>query len=143
MTERRRRAYVCGGMAGRPNMGAETFQDGGAQVEAAGDEAVIPHNLTPYQHAGACVELYGPGVGAEDDHDGGCYLRGDVAVMVLCEYVYRLPTWTTSRGAQIESAIAEQLGIPIVDAPPCSCGDPDDKAVVHRLDGRPCYLPEP
>lgn len=140
--KRKQRAYICGGMAGRPNMGLELFMDAAAEVEATGTEAVVPHSLTPYQHDGPCAPVYGKGVGAEPDHDGGCYLRGDIAVMVLCDYVYRLPTWHGSKGAGIECGLAEHLGIPIVDAPVCSCQNQDNKTVVHRLGGHPCYLPE-
>ena len=116
MTEKRPRAYVCGPMAGKPGLNADQFERARWLVEQRGHEAVVPHNLSPYTHDGPCGVVYGPGGGAEAEHDGGCYLRGDLAVMVMCEYVFRLPGWERSKGACIESGIAVTLAIPIVDA---------------------------
>ena len=93
MTEKRPRAYVCGPMAGKPGLNADQFEKARWLVEQRGHEAVVPHNLSPYTHDGPCGVVYGPGKGAEAEHDGGCYLRGDIAVMVMCEYVFRLPGW--------------------------------------------------
>lgn len=115
--EKRARVYICGPMAGKPGLNADEFERARWVVEQLGQTAVVPHTLSPYQHDGDCPPVYGT-KGAQDQHDGGCYLRGDIAVMVLCEYVYRLPGWEKSKGATIETAIAQALGIPIVDADP-------------------------
>ena len=122
MTEKRPRAYVCGPMAGKPGLNADQFEKARCLVEQRGHESMVPHNLSPYTHDGPCGVVYGPGKGAEAEHDGGCYLRGGVAVMVMCDYIFRLPGWEGSRGAKIEARIAAHLGIPVEDA------DPDELA---------------
>lgn len=127
MTERRLRAYVCGPMAGHPGLNADQFAKAEWLIAQRGEDAVVPHNLGPYEHPHLeeCSPVYGHRAELPDGtlgHDGGCYLRGDVAVMVMCDYIFRLPGWEGSRGAKIETRIAAHLGIPVEDA------DPDELA---------------
>lgn len=138
--------YICGPMAGKPELNAEEFTRAAAIIIGRGDVPRVPHDLSPYKHPGReCALVYGT-KGAEGEHDGGCYLRGDIAVMVMCDSIYRLPGWFYSRGARIESEIAGQLLIPIEDAV-CCCGQsevyrdtqPGEPEIVHRV-GRPCYI---
>lgn len=109
------RVYVCGPMAGKPNLNRAAFDKAAAAIRARGDEPVIPHDLAPYKHDGECGVVYGHK--GDHPHDGGCYVRGDIAVMVMCDSVYRLKGWENSLGAGIETSIANLLAIPIEDEP--------------------------
>lgn len=109
-----KKVYICGPMAGKPNLNLEAFESAAAVVKERGDEPVIPHGIPPYKHKGFCSTVYGYTIDGKR-HEGGCYLRGDVAVMVMCDSIYRLRGWGASKGASIESDIASILGIPIED----------------------------
>lgn len=108
------RIYICGPMAGKPNQNREAFDAAAEVIRARGAEPLLPHDILPYAHDGECVPVYGY-KGAEGSHDGGCYLRGDIASMVMCDSIYRLKGWQYSLGALAESQVAELLMIPIED----------------------------
>lgn len=109
-----KRIYVCGPMAGKDNLNRAAFDAAAAMITSRGDTPVIPHTIPVYEHEGPCKPVYGK-PGAEGGHDGGCFLRGDIAVMVMCEGIYRLKGWRSSYGAHTESAVAKMLLIPIED----------------------------
>ena len=112
----RKRVYICGPMAGYPHLNRDAFEAAAELIHEQRDAAVIPHDIPPFAHEGECAPVYGD-AGREGVHDSGCYLRADIAEMVRCDVIYRLPGWSRSRGARIESAIAVMLHIPIIDAP--------------------------
>ncbi len=118
------KVYICGPMAGRPNLNREAFERAAAVIRARGDEPVIPHDLLVShpvrEHDGDCVPLYGYRATLPDGtlgHDGGCYVRNDLSVMVLCDSIYRLHDWGTSTGAGIETRVADLLRMPIETEP--------------------------
>ena len=104
--------YTSGPMTCHPNLNEPAFRAAEHVAWAAGAEPLTPHDLMPHAHPGKCAPVYGdsrPG-----DHDGGCYLRGDLAAMLdKATSLYVLPGWSRSRGAQIEVLIARLLRIPI------------------------------
>ena len=106
------RAYICGPMAGYPNLNEAAFRAAENQVWEAGREPITPHDIMPHAHQGRCAQVYGDG--RPGDHDGGCYLRGDLAMVLdKAASLYVLPGWSRSRGAQVEVLIARLLRIPI------------------------------
>ena len=107
-----RTVYVSGPMAGYPSMNEPAFRAAEGTIWERGDEPLIPHDLLPHEHDGVCPKVYGDG--RPGDHDGGCYVRGDlVAMLETADSLYVLPGWSRSRGAQIEVLIARLLRIPI------------------------------
>ena len=107
-----RTVYISGPMAGYPNMNEPAFRAAEGTIWEGNDEPLTPHDLLPHSHTGACPKVYGDG--RPGDHDGGCYLRGDLAAMLdKADSLYVLPGWSRSRGAQIEVLIARLLRIPI------------------------------
>lgn len=109
-----RTVYLCGPMAGRADLNEPAFRATQNAIAASGDVPLVPHDIKPHWHgAQPCAPVYGA-PGAESGHDGGCYLRGDLAALLrLADAVYCLPGWSRSRGAQIEVLIARLLRIPI------------------------------
>ena len=107
-----RTVYISGPMAGYPNMNEFAFRAAEGTIWEGSDEPLTPHDLLPHSHTGACPKVYGDG--RPGDHDGGCYVRGDlVAMLETADSLYVLPGWSRSRGAQIEVLIARLLRIPI------------------------------
>lgn len=51
--------------------------------------------------------------GTEYEHSWSCYLKYDIAVMVLCDLVVVREGWAISKGVSIETRIAWDLGMPI------------------------------
>ena len=105
--------YICGPMAGYPDLNRAAFDEAAALIEARGDRPLVPHDVGVREHADPCPAVYGDTPAAQGDHDGGCYLRADLAFMVHCDSLYVLPGWSRSRGAQIEVLLARLLRIPI------------------------------
>lgn len=107
-----RTVYISGPMAGYPNMNEPAFRAAEGTIWEGNDEPLTPLDLLPHSHTGACPKVYGDG--RPGSHDGGCYLRGDLAAMLdEADSLYVLPGWSRSRGAQIEVLIARLLRIPI------------------------------
>ena len=106
--------YLCGPMAGRADLNEPAFRATQNAIAASGDAPLVPHDIKPHWHgAQPCAPVYGA-PGAESGHDGGCYLRADLAALLrVADAVYCLPGWSRSRGAQIEVLIARLLRIPI------------------------------
>lgn len=115
--------YICGPMSGYPDLNEPAFREAALLISAGGGFALVPHDLEAFAHNGDCAPVYG-GQGAEAGHtDGGCYLRGDLGVLLRsADRVYRLPGWSRSRGAQLECLVARLLRIPIEDAPDAEPG---------------------
>ena len=109
--------YVCGPMAGYPDLNRRAFDEAASLIESRGDRAIVPHDVGVREHDGPCPAVYDGQPAAQGDHDGGCYLRADLAQMVYADAVHVLPGWSRSRGAQIEVLIARLLRIPIKHAP--------------------------
>ena len=67
--------------------------------------------LSTHSHTGRPLLTMNP--------DGGSWtdcMRRDIAALMDCDTVARLPGWHTSKGAQLEVLIAEHLGMPVVNA---------------------------
>ena len=122
--------YICGPMAGYPDLNRAAFDEAAALIEARGDRPLVPHDVGVREHAGPCPAVYDTPA-AQGDHDGGCYLRADLAFMVHCDSLYVLPGWSRSRGAQIEVLLARLLRIPIEHA----AGAEQDGSAIADLAG--------
>ena len=108
-------AYICGPMAKRANLNREAFEQAAEVIRRRNHVPVIPHEIPAVEHPGReCPTYYGYRAG-QSGHDPGCFLRGDIAVMVKCHYIYRLEGWEDSVGATAETKIAEILKMTIED----------------------------
>ncbi|WP_240478618.1 DUF4406 domain-containing protein [Pseudomonas cremoricolorata] len=94
--DRELRVYIAGPMTGLPdfnfpafNAAADLMRSAGWHVENPAEHGVVP--------------------GAE----WADYLRYDIARLATCEMIMLLPGWSKSKGANLEVAIAQQLGMPI------------------------------
>jgi hypothetical protein len=70
------------------------------QLEDAGFEIVTPINNRPLS-------------ATEGEDLWLSYMRASIRQMMTCEGVALLPGWEYSRGAQVEQALANEIGIPV------------------------------
>jgi Domain of unknown function (DUF4406) len=104
------RVYVSGAITGVNNW-RERFEAGANVLEALGfDDIIIPPDI-PACSDGTCKA--GPNNPRSNGHTWSCWLKHDLAEMVLCDIVATLPGWEGSRGAVLEVTTAIQLGIQI------------------------------
>lgn len=92
--------YLAGKMSGIPEFNFPAFHAAAARLRSAGHEVLNPAEL--------------------DDGDTSkpwdYYMRKDIAMILTVEAIAVLPGWETSKGANFEILIAENLKIPVLDA---------------------------
>lgn len=105
--------YVAGPMAGHDNLNEAAFRAVEKYIQDRFQLSVlIPHDIPPTPHGGACPEGFRRSEGSE--HSECCYARNDLVVMLRdCLSVVVLPGWNTSVGARLEVSVAAQTGMPI------------------------------
>jgi hypothetical protein len=91
------RIYVCGPMTG-PEFNFPTFAAETTRLRALGYEVVSPAEINP--NGGTWQEC----------------MKGDIAQLMTCNLLVCLPGWTKSRGARIETNLANELGITVAVA---------------------------
>jgi Domain of unknown function (DUF4406) len=105
----RGRLYIAGPMAGLPDLNRPRFREAAAAVAASGVFAVNPHDIPPWEHPGPCPASYAI---SDSGHSAACHLRTCLAIVLSCDAVLLIEGWQNSRGAQIERAVARDVGIP-------------------------------
>jgi len=92
-------AYLSGPMTGLPDLNYPAFQFAAERLRAEGVQVISPHEITP------------PGAGP---WSWEAHMRADLAALLTAEVIVMLPGWETSRGARLEKAVADALGL-VVD----------------------------
>ena len=100
-TTRPLRLYLAGPMTGLPDLNRPAFHAAAAELRAAGYEVVNPAELDESE---PITDPDGPGAWER-------YMRRDIPHLCKCDAVALLPGWTESQGAQLESLIANGLGM--------------------------------
>lgn len=91
--------YISGPMTGLPDLNHSAFQAAAERLRAQGVQVISPHQITP------------PGVGP---WSWEAHMRADLAALLTADVIVLLPGWEGSRGAQLEKAVADALGL-VVD----------------------------
>lgn len=105
--------YISGGMASYDGLNEPAFRAAAQTILDRGDAPLVPQAARRPRAFRQCAPVYGSEA-AEGGHDGGCYLRADLADMLkVADSLYLLPGWSRSRGAQIEVLIARLMHISI------------------------------
>lgn len=108
--------YLAGKMRGLPYFGHQAFRDSAAKLRAEGHEV-----FSPVEHS---ESIYGPEIytnSPDGDEtkagiDGRVVFAADLAwICGQAEAVALLPGWETSKGAVAERAVAEALGLQVVE----------------------------
>ena len=93
-----RRVYVAGPMTGIVEHNFPAFNEAARRLRELGLEVINPAELN---------------VGLEADW-AAC-MKGDIPHLLTCDTVALLPGWERSRGAQVESRLARDLGLKTLD----------------------------
>jgi hypothetical protein len=103
----RRCVYVAGPMTGLPEFNFPAFKAAAEELRAEGLEVRSPTEISddaaPDSYTSAKPYAY--------------YLRLSLRMLLECDAVVLLPGWDGSRGACLEKAIAEHLGMSISEWP--------------------------
>lgn len=104
------RLYLAGPMNGISDFNVPAFLEAQAQLEGVGHEVVSPVQdfLHEYQHPGSDLTT---NTDTQEAH--AAYLRRDIAMLLGVEAIALLPGWETSKGANIELAVARALALPV------------------------------
>jgi hypothetical protein len=92
------RIYLCGPMTGIAEYNYPAFAAEAARLRSLGYDVVSPAEINP---------------------DGGTWqdcMKKDIAQLVTCDVVAKLPGWAYSRGANVEIRLALELDIGVVMA---------------------------
>lgn len=114
------RVYIAGPMTGLPQFNYPAFIEMAERLRRAGYEVVSPAELDdPATREVAMRSVDGaPGTGSANGETWGDFLARDVKLLADdgIEAIVVLPGWEKSRGARLETFVANALcGLPIVE----------------------------
>lgn len=93
--EVKKKVYISGKVTGLPiNVARKMFSDAEDKINATGK-----------------YEAVNPLKDEKEGYEWEYYMRKDIKLLMDCEFIYFLPNWQESRGANLEMIIAWQLGI--------------------------------
>ena len=91
--------YICGPMAGYPDLNAAQFKLVQVELEKRGYETVNPHDVQP--------------IGEDYLPPAVAYIRGDLVELLRCQGVATIGNTHCSWGASIEIDLAHKVMIPV------------------------------
>lgn len=94
---RPKRVYICGPISNMPDDNKPAFENAQRVVNLLGFDAINPHDT--------CKDI--------EPKEWTACMKADIKVMVDCDYLVVLKGWDGSKGAILETSIANQLMIPI------------------------------
>lgn len=109
------KVYTAGQITGlKPDEYAENFRRAGKLLGIYGFEVVNPLEIDACEDracGGRMLETPTP----EGDylHAWECYMKYDIAQLVMCDGIALLPNWINSKGAKFEFDVAYQCGLSI------------------------------
>lgn len=106
----RRSVYLAGPMRGLPELNFPAFREAAADLRERGYQVVSPAEMDE--------ELDGfDGKGDAEPLPFATYMARDLPVVCGVDAVVVLPGWQQSRGAQLETLVAEGVGLPVLRYP--------------------------
>lgn len=117
------KVYLAGPMRGLPDWNRGAFEAAAQRWRDAGHHVLNPWELA--QTMGYVPDC--PGGSEPGTAEGAAHLRhvmlSDVACIMTCDGLALLPQWERSRGASVELALAQFLGLGVYCA--VTCGELD------------------
>ena len=104
MTQALKRIYLAGPMSGLPDFNYPAFHAAAAVLRAQGHYVENPAE----NPASTCGTWQG-------------YMRMSLCQIAVCDCLYMLPGWRSSRGARIEHGLALDLDLEVVDFAEATC----------------------
>jgi hypothetical protein len=113
--------YLSGPMAGRPDLNEPAFRRAAKAISQHPNQldVIVPHDIEAPSHEGDCPASYAK----NGPHSAACYLRADLAVMLVADAVVMMPGWEASVGARLELSVAAACGIPVTMLDPAVLDD--------------------
>jgi len=113
------KVYIAGPITGYEDGNRAAFRKAEAELILKGHVPVNPHTVKP-QHDDDCyarkIGRHSALVdGHHSEHSYACHLRADIIALLDCEAITMLPEWTISRGATAEFAVANAMGMEVID----------------------------
>lgn len=108
--DRRPRVYIAGPMRGVPLFNFPAFDEATAHARSLGLDAVSPAEMDRERG----VDPARPETFTKFDYRDA--LARDVAELFKCDAIALLPGWRASKGANLELAVAQSLGLAVLDA---------------------------
>ena len=103
--------YLAGPMSGLPRHNFEAFDAAQKQLESEGHCVISPANLS---RGLGLTDWDGETLVLNDTQRYADGMRRDVQAIMLCHQIVVLDGWAESRGAKVEVALAQILGIPVI-----------------------------
>lgn len=103
------KVYLAGPMRGIPELNFPAFHKATAVLRAAGWEVVSPAEEDEKQGFDPLADTN------LSRHELATILKRDIDLLVTCDVIILLPGWEDSRGAKFERAIAENLGLLVMN----------------------------
>lgn len=98
MENKKKKVYISGKITGLPTETAKNlFQKAETMLQSMGYETINPMKICPEN----------PLWKWED------YMREDLYHLLMCDSIYMLNNWSSSRGARVEYAVAKEINLEI------------------------------
>lgn len=104
-----KRVYIAGPMSGLPGLNFPAFNAEAARLRALGYVVINPAEIND----GAPALPFSSMTPAEQRAHWRSAMKADIAMMLNCDAIALLPGWESSRGAQLEKRIADELGMKV------------------------------
>ncbi len=108
--DRRPRVYIAGPMRGIPLFNFPAFDEATARARAIGLDAVSPAEIDR-EHG---IDPEKPEAFTDTDYREA--LGRDIAELLKCDAIALLPGWRASKGANVELAVAQAIGLVVLGA---------------------------
>lgn len=110
-----KKVYISGPISGIEDANRKAFKDAEDRLTKMNFEVINPHNLFSQEEMNKLEHDVTTKVISFDQLWSVCMKR-DIKALMDCEFVAVLPYWESSRGANLEIAIAKAVGMPIINA---------------------------
>jgi len=110
-----KRVYISGPITGQEDGNKKAFKEAEMKFRDMNFDAINPHELHGTDWEAEWNEKLEQRKITVLEHWAG-YMKTDIQALVKCDFVALLPNWESSKGANIEIAIAKSLGMPIINA---------------------------
>lgn len=110
-----KKVYISGPITGIQDSNKPAFEKAEQKLKSLNFEVVNPHKLFSEEEI-LEVERKVNTFEWTSDQAWAHFMKRDIEALVKCEFVAVLPYWETSRGANVELAIAKAVKMPIVQA---------------------------
>lgn len=107
-----KKVYISGAMTGVEDYNRPAFKKAEERLSNMNFDVTNPHNLFTEEELHSILG----DVSLSEDEKWGLFMKRDIEYLVKCDFIAVLPYWETSRGANLELAIAKAIKMPIVQA---------------------------